>query len=239
MATAAQMKFLSQQFLGRHTEFIFHQRALIRLPVRHVLVKFSFDRTSLPMEIRTTCGASLMCCPPPWSRGGIGHTLDRASGFRDGPNFVAEFTEELERANREVLVRFQTLQDVMDYPPIPFPGKEMDRITRSTLLATLGRFEEAASLLAPWIPGERGWLKMNVGIIRKHYRKGSKSWHRQQDSHDRVSEHLAHVEKLHGLLAAGDPGPIAALLNEWEAIGARMRGIERYWEPSPFPFELA
>lgn len=239
MTTAAQMKLLAQSFMGCHTEFVFHRRALVRLPVRHVLVSFEFDRSSLSEEIRTKCGASLICCPPPWSGGGVGHTLDRASGFRNRPNFVAEFTEELERANREILVRFQTLQDVMDYPPIPFPGSQMDCITRSTLLATLGRFEEAARLLATWIPGQRGWLKTNESIIRKHYRKGSKSWQRQQGSHDRIAEHLAHVEKLHDLLTAGDPGPIATLLHEWEAIGAKTRRIERYWEPSPFPFELA
>jgi len=239
MTTAAQMKLAALPFLERHTEFVFNQRSLIRLPVRHVLVGFTFDRSSLPTEIRTKCGASLMCCPPPWSRGGVSHTLDRASGFRDRPNFAAEFTDELERANREVLERFQTLQDVMDCPPISFPGKEMDCITWSTLLTALGRFEEAAALIGPWILRERGWLRMDEGIIRKHYREGSKSWRRKQEGHDRIADHLAHVEKLHDLLAAGDPGQIAALLHDWEAIGARTRRVERYWEPSPFPFELA
>ena len=76
------------------------------------------------------------------------------------------------------------------------------------------------------------------GTQRRH-RKGSKAWQRRQRLRAEVAEHLAHVEKLHDLLAAGDPGPIAALLHEWEAISARKRRIERYWEPSPFPFELA
>jgi hypothetical protein len=239
MTTAAQMKLAAQSFMSGHADYVFHRRSLLRLPVRHILVSFVFDRSSLPEEIRTKCGASVICCPPPWSRGGVGHTLDRASGFRDRPNFVAEYTDELERANREILERFQTLQDVLDYPPIPFPGKEMDPITRSTLFAALGQFDEATVLLAPWIFEERGWLKMDEDIIRKHYRKGSKSWKRKQAGHDKLAAQLANVERLHDLLVAGKPDPIATLLHEWEAIGVRTRGIERYWEPSPFPFELS
>lgn len=238
MTTAAQARSLCQPFLDRHPDFVFNRRFLFRAPLRHILVSFEFDRSSLAEDIRTKCGASVMCCPPPWSYGGIGTVLDRASGLRDRPNFATDFTDELERANREVLDRLHTIYDVMDYPPFPFPASGMDAITRSTLLTALGRFEEAAALLGSWIPGQRRWLETDDGTIRKHYRKGSKSWKRKQDGHDKLAEQMANVERLHDLLVAGRHAPIATLLHEWEAIGARTRGIERYWEPSPFPFEL-
>ena len=239
MTTAAQMKLAAQPFMSGHADFVFHRRSLFRLPVRHILVSFEFDRSSLPEEIRTKCGASVMCCPPPWSYGGVGTVLSRASGLRDWSDFATDFTNELERANREILDRLHTIHDVMEYPPFPFPASGMGAITRSTLLTALGRFEEAAALLGSWIPGQRRWLETDDGTIQKHYRKGSKSWKRKQDGHDKLAEQLANVERLHDLLVTGKPGSIAALLHEWEAIGARTRGIERYWEPSPFPFEAA
>lgn len=237
MTTAAEAKYLCQPFLDRHPDFIFKQRSLFRAPVRHILQGFSTDRMSPPELIRTTWYAAVMSSPPPWPAGGIGKFLDGATGAIDRPGFASQFLQELEQANTEILPHVASIQGVLDYPYEPIFGTGINPVTKSILLAALGRFDEAEGVLSAWMPGERGWLETDKGIIRKHYRKGSKSWKRKQDAHDRIAEHLAHVEKLHDLLVVGRPEPIASLLHEWEAIGARARHIERYWEPSPFPFE--
>jgi hypothetical protein len=239
MTTAAQARSLCQPFLDRHPDFVFNRRFLFRAPVRHIVQGFSTDRMSAPELIRTTWYAAVMPSPPPWSAGGIGKFLDGATGSIERPEFASEFVQALERANLEILPQINTLQGVLDYPYESIFGTGIRPVTKSILLAALGRFEEAEVPLRHWIREEHGWLRMDDGIIQKHYRKGSKAWQRQQNAHDMIAAQLANVERLHDLLVTGKPGPIAALLHEWEAIGARTRGIERYWEPSPFPFEAA
>lgn len=189
--------------------------------------------------IRTSWYASVLSSPPPWSAGGIGKFLDGATGSIESPEFPSKFVRELERVNLEILPQVATIEGVLDYPYEPILGTGINPVTKSVLLAASGGFEAAERLLTVWIREERGWLRRYGGGTQKRHRIGSKAWQRRQKLQDEVTEHLAHVEKLHGLLAAGDPGPIAALLHEWEAIGARTRRVERYWEPSPFPFELA
>ena len=239
MTTAAQARCLCQPFLDRHSDFVFKQRSLFRAPVRHIVQGFSTDRMSPPELIRTAWYAAVMPSPPPWSAGGIGKFLDGATGSIERPEFASEFVQALEHVNIEILPHVETIQGVLDYPYESISGTGINPVTKSILLAALGRFEEAEIPLADWMRGERGWLKRDDGIIQKHYRKGSKAWQRQQNAHDMIAAQVANVERLYDLLVAGKPGPIATLLHEWEAIAVKAQGLERYWEPSPFPFEIA
>ncbi|AWN36456.1 hypothetical protein DK427_12560 [Methylobacterium radiodurans] len=38
-------------------------------------------------------------------------------------------------------------------------------------------------------------------------------------------------------LRTGDRSALAAILHRWEAEAARFHGVERWWEPTPFPIE--
>ena len=41
------------------------------------------------------------------------------------------------------------------------------------------------------------------------------------------------------LVAARDRAGLAALLHEWEAYSVKLMKLEKLWQPSPFPLELA
>lgn len=58
--------------------------------------------------------------------------------------------------------------------------------------------------------------------------KGYEDWKSKVDNLDRLLE----------LLRQGTPAPVASLLHDWETLAVKARRIERYWEPTPFPFEL-
>lgn len=164
--------------------------------------------------------------------------MEGASGSIDDPTFVTRFLTDLERVTSEIFPKVDTLQGLLDYPWVPFLGTGMSPITHSLLLTALGRFAEAERLLADWVLSERRHLDWNARRIARYYRKGSKPWQRQQRSHEESSERLQEFEALLDLLSATSPGPVAALLHKWESLGVRKRRIERYWEQSPFPFEL-
>ena len=52
-------------------------------------------------------------------------------------------------------------------------------------------------------------------------------------------EHKIIRESVLPLLRARDRAGLAALLHGWEAITVKKLGLEKYWQPTPFPLELA
>ncbi|WP_336485390.1 hypothetical protein [Methylobacterium nigriterrae] len=81
----------------------------------------------------------------------------------------------------------------------------------------LGEFDAARAL---WLPHAAPFVKGKV--VSEHY----------QRTYDRLCE-------LGEPLMADDRAALAALLHRWEAENVRGTALEPYWQPTPFPFEVA
>lgn len=235
MSTARQVKAFLAPFLLRHPELALVKRDLIRVPVRNVVVGISFNVPHYRGEIDLSWFVAFLFAPPPLSRGGFGGRMDRAWGYLSDPGLADRIVDEMEQVLRTVIpaeTSLETALQVHKYAPPHFG--EMTPASHALLLAALGRFSEAALALRDEIERQRQHIAADLrpgGALerRPSLQKGYEDWRSKVDNLDRLLE----------LLRQGTPAPVASLLHDWEAHAVKTRRIERYWEPSPFPFELA
>lgn len=236
MTTIAQVKSFAQTFLARNPDFIMVGRHLVRLPVSHVFTGFNLQRTSLVTHIRTTWFSGPMFTPP-FCSAGMGSENGIMSGDIDDPLYPSKFLSELERTNSELLDKISTIQGILDHPHEPFHTFGIRPEAEAVLLTGLGRFSEARASLTELFAAERRASDAHRGKIEQMQRDGRKVWVWAHAAGSWQKKRDAHLNELLALLTEGEPGPIAALLHQWEAIRAKELKLERLWKPTPFAFE--
>ena len=237
MTFAAEVKLFAQPFLARNEDFVFQRRELIRLPIRHVMTGFVMDRTSSVTNIRPHWFAGIQFGPPPWFDGGIGNFIDGAAGGVDDTSYPARFLAELERTTTDTLDKVGSIQGILDYPWVPIFGSGIRPQTKAILLAALGRFAEAEVLLAEAVSLDRTMIDGRRRQMPEFFRTGSKRWQRLTAECDQLEERLKHLEELLEPLRLREPAAIGEVLHRWEGLSTKARKVERWWQPSPFPFE--
>lgn len=236
MTTTGQVKAFAHAFLARNPDFIMVGRYLVRLPIGHVFTGFNLQRTSRVAHIRTTWFSGPMFTPP-FCSAGMGSENGIAGGDIDDPLYPAKFLSELEHTKSDLLDKISTIQGILDYPHEPFHTYGIRPEAKAVLLTGLGRFSEARASLEELFAAERRAFGAHRREIEQMQRDGRKvrvranaagSWHEKRE---------AHLNELLALLTEGEPGPIAALLHQWEAIKAKELKLEKLWTPTPFAFE--
>ncbi|MGV3575518.1 MAG: hypothetical protein ACO1O4_10340 [Devosia sp.] len=236
MTTIVQVKEFAQPFLARHPDFIMVGRELIRLPIGHVITGFNLQRTSLVTYIRTTWFSGPMFTPP-FCSAGMGSENGIMSGDIDDPLYRSKFLSELERTNSDLLDKISTIQGILDHPHEPFYTFGIRPEAEAVLLTGLGRFSEARASLAELFAAERRASDAHRREIEQMQRDGRKVWVWANAAGSWHEKREAHLKELLALLTQGEPGPIAALLHQWEAIKAKELKLEKFWKPTPFAFE--
>ncbi|KRA99322.1 hypothetical protein ASD83_01990 [Devosia sp. Root685] len=236
MTTIAQVKSFSQPFLSRNPDFAMVGRKLIRLPIGHVITGFNLQRTSLVTHIRTTWFSGPMFTPP-FCSAGMGSENGIMSGDIDDPLYPSKFLSELERTNSDLLDKIGTIQGILDHPHEPFYTFGIRPEAEAVLLTGLGRFSQARASLEELFASERRASDAHRREIEQMQRDGRKVWVWANVAGGWHEKRVAHLKELLAVLTHGAPGPISALLHQWEAIKAKELKLEKLWTPTPFAFE--
>lgn len=236
MTTIGQARAFAQPFLARNPDFIMVGRYLVRLPIRHVFTGFNLQRTALVAHIRTTWFSAPMFAPP-FCGAGMGSENGIMSGDIDDPLYPSKFLSELERTNSNLLDKISTVQGILDHPHEPFYAYGIRPEAEAVLLTGLGRFSEARASLEELFAAERRASDAHRREIEQMQRDGRKVWVRANAAGSWQEKREAYLNELLALLSRGEPGPIAALLHQWEAIKSKELKLEKFWKPTPFAFE--
>lgn len=236
MTTTGQVKAFAHAFLARNPDFIMVGRYLARLPIGHVFTGFNLQRTSFVTHIRTTWFSGPMFTPP-FCSAGMGSENGIAGGDIDDPLYPAKFLSELERTKSDLLDKISTIQGILDYPHEPFHTYGIRPEAKAVLLTGQGRFSEARASLEELFSAERRASDAHRREIEQIQRDGRKVWAWANAAGSWHEKREAHLNELLTLLTQGEPGPIAALLHQWEAIKAKELKLEKFWKPTPFAFE--
>lgn len=233
MSTAREITAFVNPFLERHPELRLLKRRVFRHPVRHCLVGIFFTPPHYRGEIIVCWYVNYLFAPPPRFASGFGGAIDQAWGFLGDPGLQVRVFAEMDRVLEQVIPAETSLQTAFDvHKHAPQHAGEMRSDSRALLYTALGRFSEAEGVLEAEVIRQRGSLTKEVYVNGKLMPNTLDPETRQTWEAGIVS-----LETLLDRLRRGDSGEIAALLHEWEATAARAYGVERYWEPSPFPFE--
>ena len=234
MSTVREIREFVGPFLERHSELRLHKRQLFRLPVQHCMIGLSFAAPHYRGEIIPGWFVSYLFSPPPYSAGGFGGRIDGAWGVLGDPDLQSRVFTEMDRVLEEFIPPGTSIENAFDVNNHAsyFVG-EMKPQSHALLFSALGRFADAQAILQDEVQrNHRNFARACAtglkGASLSNPSRGYGEW----------LETIANLEKLLGLLRGGESSPVAALLHEWEALAVKKLGIERYWEPSPFPFEL-
>lgn len=237
MTTATQVAQLTSPFLRRHPDFVLEKREIFRTPVRHLVVGFSFGPPHYKGHVDLYWRVEFLFSPPHFLVG-LGRQIDGANGFLgEDPTLPARVLSEMERAASEVIVSGTSLDNILSVQQHINPSVGMSYPSQALMSAALGKFPEACAVLEKYL--DLNWADANAYGTPPSVVIGSKKWERRQRFKVQWLENLRNLDALRVMLAEEDPAPIAALLHEWEAMTVKVLKLERFWEPSPFPFESA
>lgn len=235
MTTAAQVAQLTSPFLKRWPDFVLEKREIFRTPVRHLVVGFSFGPPHYKGHVDLYWRVKFLFSPPHFLVG-IGRQIDGANGFLgEDQTLPARVLNEMERAASEVIVSGTSLDNILSVQQHINPSVGISYPSQALMHAALGKFPEARAVLEKYL--DMNWADANAYGSPPSVVLGSKRWEKRQRFKVQWLENLRNLDALRVMLAEEDPVPIAALFHEWEAMTVKVLKLERFWEPSPFPFE--
>ena len=238
MATFRQMKQLVEPFLLSHTDFVMRQREIFRVPIHHLMVGMEFERTGHVEQVALRWNVKFLFAPAPYYSAGLSVRMDRSWGIIDTPDIQSKILREMEIAVDEVIAERISLKSVLeiDEKVIGHFNKLWAK-SRGLLYAALGDFRQSIGELQAHADqrtlGAKNWLENPT------YPVGSKRWEQTRAVFSKSEEDVREIEKLIELLDRNDSHGVATLLHAWEDSAVQEHKLERYWQPSPFPFELS
>lgn len=234
MSTAQEVRTFVEPFVQGHDGLILIKRDVVRTPVTHCLAGVHFRESPHRGEIAPRWYLSFLFAPPPRSRGGFAGAMDRAWGILGDQGLKERVFGEMERVFTEIIPPQTSLTTALKVHDLT-SGRlgEMRPESRALLYSALGEFELAQAGLRVEIERQRRLLKRELS--RMAHRTVKPSLRTVQADGE---ANVANLELLLAALTRGGPDAVASILHEWEAIAVQTWGVERYWQPSPFPFEL-
>lgn len=220
MSTVAEVRKVAAPLLERHSDLVMVGRAVVVLPVTHVLRVIHLNGSSGRGAFSPCWGATYLFRRRDYVS--YGWTRDFMSGIYGiwdvaHPDHQRVFTEMAETEALPVLRAMKTFDDFLAFTShdIFFTPWHRYPLGRLIIQCALGDFDGGRRTCA-------GLWKPNAIPDKEHGR----------------DEYLAIAQSLCPLLAKDDRSGIARLLHEWEAFSVKTFKLEKYWQPTPFPIEL-
>lgn len=221
MTTQRQIKKLVAPLLEQHSSLILVDGIVYLKPVDHVLLAIIFDRTGEAKRVRPLWVITHYCrifryFPVVWDRmiGSPGNNL----WYWDDPTMPARFVAKIEDEILPLLRKLQRFDEFVTLVSSDFfllQSLRASHLEHAVITAAYGDFEKTKSICADLIAGR---TRFSLPYFKQPF--------------DRVTK------ELYPLVLAGDHASVASLLHEWEAISMRNFGLEKIWEPTPFPLEM-
>lgn len=244
MTTFSEVKRWTRPLLDADARLVLVGRNLLLRPVGHFIRGVYVDRTSNRLQSRLMLYIQPLFSPSspgvgfPWSREQLPHRTD-------DEKFAAGFLDLCRRGLAE-LDQVESIDDFLKQAETvtsrSFGSVSIARypLRHAEVLAALGRFAEALSILAPAMRDEETkW----TGILARGklgLEKKPNSWPAKSDV-QHATTHLQAVvalKPLLGALVANDPAGVAELLMGHERHNAKLWKVDHLWEPTPFSFEV-
>ena len=222
MTTIAQVKQAVQPLLQRNTDLELVGRLVIIKPVQHILCGINIGRSLDPLKFVPTWSVLLLSEP----HKNFGYLWGaKVSGPRGNwkisdPDLPVAMCQAIEQEALIPMRAVKTFDDFINFASKErFPVKHLDLYPATKILVDIARGDLiAAAAICQHLKTNEGRAEY-MPYLREEY--------------DRV------VEELCPLVTAGDRAGLAKLLHSYEAQSVKNLKIEKYWEPTPFPIELA
>ncbi|MCA0316764.1 MAG: hypothetical protein LCH88_01725 [Proteobacteria bacterium] len=222
MTTSAELKRYVVPILERFSELGFTGRWLVVKPLQHVFRGILLDATLPRDEYRPQWFAIEMFGSVPSLSPMHGFFLGRRGhgpfSILD-PRSLGRLADEIERV---ALPRLRPIASIGDFighanlTEFSFPPVSDYPLRYSVLEAARGNFKSARGICEWLKSGRSGWTGPGL-----------------------EDEYRPILEDLYPLLRDEDRAGLARLLHAWEARNIATYRLERMWEPTPFPFEVA
>lgn len=240
MTTRREIGELVRPLIERHPAMVQIGWLLAFKPVGHVLRGLRFLGGSSRYSPNPHWVLSLLFMAP----GLISHFgRDIPVGHSNWPGFQQVFEERTNEGIERYLLPHETIEEfyALALQPGVFMLSDLSRMPceRGTVLAALGRFDEATELLT----GSVAELERNAAAEIERGQallaKRSNSGVGTQDVEfgERKRKLADELHRLLRCLRERDTAATAALLREWERLNVAKWEIGEYWEETPFPFE--
>jgi hypothetical protein len=205
-------------FMARRSDFIEVERKLIQIPFKHYLKGFCIDGSQFAYP------TSLIC---PLYVGVPLELIPLYNGKRFGP--AGGGAIDLSSKNVEVVL-FQLMENVLQ------------RLSQVTDLQTFIQYADDRA----WVDAGRrsdnwfdyaalGEFDMSLEKMRKILGYDEKATRRGNENDPHPPLALRRAELACQILEA--PDTVYDLLHKWEAENVKSMGLEKYWQPTPFPGE--
>ena len=241
MTTQAEIKRWVRSFVRARQDVAPLPRAVLVTPVGHIARGVYFRATSTKthpelgwfMEV-------LFAAPGSWN-------ADFDQRFSIGYSDDAAFAERLDRALTDsfdtYLLPVTSIADFHDFATgekrrFTFLNLDDYGLEHGTVLAALGRLDEAEALLRATIADCEMWAAAEQRADDEF--RNTRSRPRGVIILNVARKKMAIVERVRELLARVETrnrAAIAELLHDWERLQVEKREIAHLWEPTPFPVE--
>jgi len=218
MSTVAQVKKAMQPLLQRNPDLALVGRFVVIKPVHHILRGIHVDGSS-PWYFSPIWMANFLFGPSvAFDRIWGAHVYSPRKGgwAREDSAMYEELRDQIEQNVLPLLRQMQTIDDFA-----AFNSKE--------------RFDGQQLELFDY-------LRIYVDIARGDFDSALKTSDHMKTT-GRYSSRVPNIfgeitKELHPMLVANDRVGLARILKEWEQGQVKGRKLEKFWEPTPFPFEL-
>lgn len=220
MTTQREVNRLVKPLLERNSDLFQMKRLLHIKPVHHMLRAVGIEPVNRKMKFGVVWRVCPLCSPIsvfPMLYAGELYAPMGGRWTTTAPDISINLIKQVEDVALPIIRGVKTIDDFcnLDFPrSILFWSWRRDRTLKPFVDAACGRFDEAEESCREIESQEREWRAAD----------GLKDFN-----------NIAKV--LLPLVANRDLKGLADQLRAWEAYTARNLGIEKYWEPTPFPFE--
>lgn len=242
MTTLREIGKLVRPLVERHPAMVHSRHMLVVRPVRHVMRVLMFWGSSNRLDPNPGWMLAPLFFAP-----GLISTFGRhiPVGRSDWPGFQQVFEERTNEGIERYLLPHETIDEfyALALQPGVFMLSDLSRMhcERGTMLAALGRFDEAMEVLAGSVAELERQAVAEIARGQALLAKRSNSGVGKQDVEfgERKRKLAGELHRLLRCLGARDTAATAALLHEWERLNVAKWEIGEHWEETPFPFETA
>lgn len=220
MPSAAQTKKAIRPLLQRNSDLALINRLVVIKPVHHIqrgiFFKSGDGQSFTPVwTVNVLFAPQVLGFDTIWARDVYAAPL--RSGFHTYHSDVSELLcDRIEQVALPLLRQVQTIDDFVAFNTSErFPGQSLDGFEYIKVYVDIARGDFDAALKFCELVKAKGGYSDYMPWAYKVF-----------------------AETLYPMLMANDRAGLARYLKDFELSQVKGRGLEKFWEPTPFPFEL-